>query len=99
MPSMLVKRELKLFQKVFRRFCRLAGGMQFDKKLALTGNLNLAFADAALGNFRLGLRPLSAHSHSQLWTDRRRVRNGNSGNAAEHSYRAIYVSDGELHFR
>jgi hypothetical protein len=81
--AIVAKRDLKLFQKVFRRFCRLAGGMRFDEELALTGDLNLALADAALGNFRLGLRPLSAHFHIQLWTDRRRVRNGNSGNAVE----------------
>jgi hypothetical protein len=62
-PSIVAKCDLELFQKLFCRFCRLAGGMQFDKEFALTANLNLALADASLGNRRLGLRPFSVHFH------------------------------------
>ena len=62
-PSIVVKRDLELFQKLFCSLCRLAAGMQFDKEFVLTGNLNLALADASLGNLRLGLRPLSVHFH------------------------------------
>jgi hypothetical protein len=63
-PSVVAKRDLELFQKLFCSLCRLAAGTQFDKEFALTGNLDLALADASLGNLRPGLRPPSVHFHT-----------------------------------